>query len=211
MKKIYFVVVISIFIGFVAGNKAKGGCPPNWAVEGISFQVGNCLYFAEYCYRCGVTGPDPSNVKVTRYGKLPGQFCDDNGITIEDVVQAMLQRIRQRFLENCIIPPCSSGIMARFIVEYPLCHKHFNHAWTDPSTGERKHFHWWESCNNELYYCQRITLCCYSENNKYDCEPLSIEPQGSALSCQQGLILPPPGYTWDEDWETDCYLDTSCQ
>jgi hypothetical protein len=209
MKNINFLLLFVILFGFAISNKAKADCPPNWGQRGITFQVGNCLYFADYCYKCGVTGPDPGNVKVTKYGKLTGQDCDDSGITMEEVVEMMLQQISQRYLDDCTIPPCSTGTMARFIVEYPLCHKHFNHAWTDDQ-GNRRHFYWWESCNID-FYCQRVRECCYLNNGELSCVYTQIQPQGSPLGCQRGLVLPPDGYTWDDDWETDCFYDTRCE
>lgn len=127
---------------------------------------------------------------------------------MEEVVDSMKANIERRYLADCTIPPCSGGGMARFIIEYPLCHRHFNHAWVDDK-GNKRHFYWWESCNVD-FYCQRVRDCCYLNGGQLSCIE-RVQPQGSPLNCQQGLVLPPPGYTWDEDWETDCYYDTSCQ
>ncbi|MFN3269816.1 MAG: hypothetical protein ACK42G_04430, partial [Candidatus Kapaibacteriota bacterium] len=149
-----------------------------------------------------VTGPDPSNVKVTKYGKIPNLQCDDSQITIEEVVNVMMEQIRQKFYQDCIIPPCEpSTEPLRFIVEYPLCHYYIN----------RPPLRWWESCNSEQFYCQKVRYCCYL-NGELFCWDGPIQSQGNEFSCNPGPpVLPPPGSTWDEDWNSDCYYDTSCQ
>ena len=97
-------------------------CPPNWDSRAIYVSVNGCLYLVEYCYKCGFTGPDPGNVRITYYGRLPREQqpnpdnCSDNEVDINIIRQA----VAERYLIDCTIPDCSTGVAVRFIFEYPL-------------------------------------------------------------------------------------------
>ncbi len=209
-------ILLLIFFIFLFSLKLAADCPPNWNQGSVTFQIGNCLYFANFCYNCGITGPDPNTVKITKYGKLPNQpDCNDSNITIEEVADSMNYHIRQYFYDNCIIPPCSVNLSKNMIVEYPLCHTYHNRVFID-SNGKLRHWGWWESCNTE-FYCQRVKRCCYLGNGELSCVTTSIQTYGQPIFCTptgsppQKPNLPPEGYSWYEDWDTDCYYDTSCE
>lgn len=116
-------------------------------------------------------------------------------------------------MQRCQFPPCKPlGQRLSIIVEYPLCKKTFNHAWQDEQ-GNWKNFFWEEPCNIDLYYCQYIMAICFDiKNSKYISECISAQAYGNAQCClPQKPPLPPPGLSWYEDWETDCYVAESCQ
>jgi len=80
--------------------------------------------------------------------------------------------------------------------------------------GEKQHFFWDESCNSGLYYCQIIRICCKTVNNgnvTYLCNTTQVAPQGNSMSCGEKPPLPPPPFTWDDNWETECVKAVSCE
>lgn len=216
MKKIkYFFQILLIFlIGIVAYN-IFAECPPNWDSRGIFVNINGCLYFVVYCYKCGVTGPDGSNVKITHYSRLPREQqpnpdnCDDSEIPF-DIIS---ERVAQDFYQACTFPDCTTHTTNKFILEYPLCERYHNVAWWDAKEQKFKHFLWGESCNSNLYYCQIIRWCCKLGPNEYQCIRTDIVPQGNPQGCLEpsSPILPPEGDSrWNESWDTECYRLREC-
>lgn len=66
MKILYVLIAILFFFGFVANYEFKAQCPPNWSYVSIPLgpDASDCFYQVEFCYKCGITGGDPSNLRV---------------------------------------------------------------------------------------------------------------------------------------------------
>lgn len=207
---LYILLVVALSTMFIYNSFAN--CPPNWDSRGIYVNVNGCLYFVVYCYKCGVTGPDGSNVRITYYARLPREQqpnpdnCDDSEIPFNII----LENVQQDFYQACEIPACSTSHTLKIIIEYPLCQRAHNVAWWDPEEQKIKHYFWYESCNSSLYYCQIIRWCCRLAPNEYWCPETNIIPQGDPMSCQEDQSLPPPGLSWDENWDTECLRHNSC-
>ena len=148
MKKILFLVFLGGLFFFVA-TRSMADCPPNWQSSSFTMYdpINGCWYFVAYCYKCGVTGPDPGNIKITYYRKLSGNCTEVN-------IDLILRTIAQRFFNDCSIPECYQNDPLKVIVEYPLCQNYRNRVWTDQN-GVRQQFLEVESCYSS-YYCQRI-------------------------------------------------------
>ncbi|MCX7909827.1 MAG: hypothetical protein N2560_10000 [Ignavibacteria bacterium] len=77
------------------------------------------------------------------------------------------------------------------------------------------YYGWWETCERD-FYCQRVSQCCYIDG-KLECIRTSTQYYGNPLDCvstgspPQKPLLPPPGKTWFENWDTECYYDTICE
>ncbi len=205
-KTIFSIIIALIIFGFVVGNKAVAECPPNWTPVTMLRTINGCEYEITYCYRCGPTGADPTNIKVWRWAVRNSENCQR-----EATWEEIWEKIREDWMQRCQIPPCSSGTLLNVILEYPMCKKTFNHAWYDQENGWQ-HFTWEEPCNVDLYYCQFIMTVCRRDDGTYFSECISAQTYGNSLSClPQKPPLPPPGFTWYEDWESDCYVAESCQ
>lgn len=161
MKKYIILLVFAVLFGFVGMHKVKADCPPNWALVTFVADIDGCLYQITYCYKCGVTGADPSNIKVWRCAKRPyDEQPNPDSCNCEAHWSQIWEKIRQDFMQRCQIPPCyPPGELLTIVVEYPLCKKTFNHAWQD-NQGNWKNFSWEEPCNVDLYYCQFIMAVC---------------------------------------------------
>ncbi len=218
-KTIFSIIIALIIFGFVVGNRASADCPPNWYSASFIADIDGCLYLIMYCYKCGVTGPDPGNLKITFYGRLPKDQqpnpgnCPDEP-DLEALKDAILEKTEQHWMQQCEFPPCDTPRnMLNIVVEYPLCVRSINTAWTDHN-GIRRHFVVTQSCGN--YYCQYISVCCRDYSippPNVNCIPcVQVQPQGDPMSCsQQPPQIPPPGFTWDDSWETECYVGYSCK
>jgi len=214
-RKIFVLSFLLSGLFFFVATRAMADCPPNWDSRAIFVPVNGCLYLVEYCYKCGVTGPDPSNVVITYYGRLPREQqpnpenCSDDEVDIEIIKEA----VRQHYYIDCTIPNCSTNVPLKIILEYPLCRTYHNRAWVDQN-GVKHHFFWEESCNNGLYYCQIIRYCCKIENQgnvTYECFTTQVVPQGNSMSCGVKPPIPPPPFTWDDSWDTDCVVAVPCE
>ncbi|MCX7880730.1 MAG: hypothetical protein N2517_08720 [Ignavibacteria bacterium] len=101
MKKIYFLFLMTAFLfGFVSNYNVRADCPPGWN-ESIIIQpyIGDCRIRIVYCYKCGITGADPSNIKITFYVWDNPQSPDCTG---EIPFEVVWEAIRQSFYNNCL-------------------------------------------------------------------------------------------------------------
>lgn len=209
--KVLFTLGVIPFFMLLTYVPLLSECPPNWYFDSYYTNINGCVYLIEFCYKCGVTG-NPSNVRITFYRKASPQMQPQpNTCNQEAPFELILESVMQRYFQKCVFPPCAPGYSTlRIIIEYPLCLKIINDAWEE--NGEIKHFTWSEPCMNDLLYCQIIRECCYdSRTGQYICETTQVVAQGDYNSCSDQVpTLPPPGLTWDEDWETYCYRGNQC-
>ncbi|MGC9079088.1 MAG: hypothetical protein ACP5I9_10100 [Candidatus Kapaibacteriota bacterium] len=193
MKKIYFALLFALLSGLLSGNKANAECPPGWSeVEIIQPYIGDCRIRINYCYKCGVTGADPSNIKITFYGWENPQDPDCIG---EIPFEIVWEAIRQSFYNLCRIPTCFEGKL-RVVEEYPICQKIIR-------VSENLYFT--TPCNLDVY-CQFIMEVCYNLATKqYGSECIGFEIFGDPNRCLPVQPpLPPPGY------ESECYIANGC-
>jgi hypothetical protein len=208
MKKVYFMVMLlSIFL-LGMNNQANADCPQGWnsvSLTGLTL-IGDCKMRIDFCYKCGVTGADPSNIKITFYGfENPGNTdCPD-----EIPFDAVWEVVRQYFMNYCIIPPC--GETLRVVVDYPICKKTINVAWQD-NQQKWHHYSYEVPCSVDFYYCQFVIDICYNQDtHQYQSNCIESHTIGDPQSCLPFKpVLPPPGLTWYENWDSDCYVAEEC-
>ncbi|MEJ5287627.1 MAG: hypothetical protein WHV60_10500 [Bacteroidota bacterium] len=193
MKKYIFLLVATIILGFVVENKARADCPPGWdEATIIQPYIGDCRIKIIYCYKCGVTGAEPSNIKITFYGWDNPESPDCIG---EIPFEIVWEAIRQSFFNKCQIPDCNTGNTLRVVVEYPICAKIINLGYTSIEIP----------CSFN-YYCQFVMNICYSGNGQYQSSCEGWQTYGDPNSClPQRPPLPPPGY------ESDCFIKYECK
>jgi hypothetical protein len=123
MKKIYFVLLLTIFLGFVAGNKASGqpgceNCIAPWSCTTFTLTI-NCNgvdFPVEYtvCYFCWVDQPRV-DAEITRVDGIPiGSNCYWNAR------EAGVRWILEHGIELCGVLPCEVS-MKTFKIYEPVC------------------------------------------------------------------------------------------
>jgi len=123
MKKIYFVLLLTIFLGFVAGNKASGqpgceNCIAPWSCTTFTLTI-NCNgvdFPVEFtvCYFCWVDQPRV-DAEITRVDGIPiGSNC------YYAALQAAENWILEHGIELCGTVPCQQEIK-RFRIYFPVC------------------------------------------------------------------------------------------
>jgi len=123
MKKIYFVLLVTLILGFAAGSKASGqpgceNCVAPWSCATFTLTI-NCNgveFPVEYtvCYFCSPTAP-VVNVVTMRVGGLPiGTNC------YYTALQAAENWILENGIELCGTIPCQYQIK-RFRIYFPTC------------------------------------------------------------------------------------------
>jgi hypothetical protein len=135
MKKIYFVLLLTIFLGFVAGNKASGqpgceNCIAPWSCTTFTLTI-NCNgvdFPVEYtvCYFCWVTQPRVDAV-ITRIDGIPiGSDC------YYAALQAAENWILEHGIELCGTLPCEVEVKT-FRIYQPLCADEIRNPQTNTS------------------------------------------------------------------------------
>jgi len=206
--KQYFAFLILAITAFVSLNqnvKAAITCPPGgFTNTTIYIPYGNCTYAVDVCYRCGITGGDPTNVIFLAQAPPPG--CPP-------IPQSVINNaILANYSYYCTVPPCSSPLRTRFALETATCRK-----WVNQTTID---------ANNVIHHITFSVICgdarCVTEFDV--CLDYSTNPPtwaGSLVAkyrigtrCiikESEISIPPIGKTFDEDWETECAEYNECE
>jgi len=117
MRRIYLVLLLTIFLGFVAGNKASGQscdkCPPYHICIPLNFSLPGCdNIMVTLCVRCGVAAPNILWLGVQYDNVCPGYE--------EQIEQYVNDFIRNNTAAICGAVPCHEQTLTVYF-QRPLC------------------------------------------------------------------------------------------
>jgi hypothetical protein len=109
---IIFLVVTSSF------TSSAQPCPPGWNTSSFLtiVDLNGCQWQIDVCYKCGITGASPANVRITNIKPVPNNI----GCVSPDKNWLANQISIIYFNTLCTIPPCDEGCQS-IIIEYPTC------------------------------------------------------------------------------------------
>lgn len=197
------ILVLGLFFSFTENGNASVTCGWGFTSTTLVVPYGGCNYSVDICYRCGITGADPTNV-VFFYPEIPPGCPPIPESTIINAILASYSTI-------CSTPPCNSLFKRRFVIETATCRK-----WVNQTTVDE---------NNVIHHNTFAVLCeaasCITEFDvclDYSTNPPSWQAtfvsktrDGNRCSVSESSIqIPPIGKTFDEDWETECAEYNPC-
>ncbi|ROL55648.1 hypothetical protein D9V84_11195 [Bacteroidetes/Chlorobi group bacterium Naka2016] len=195
MKKYIILLVATIILGFVAGNKASGqpgceNCFAPWLCSTFTTTV-NCngvvrTIEVTVCYYCYLTRPEV-DVEVLSIRGIPV-----GGICWEIAQDAVSNWILEHGMELCGNLPCDVG-RKTFKISYPICadlvyHENGTYDFFPNQSCEKK-------CSTEVSWC----WC----NCTPDCDP--------SQNCTPHIVFYPPigQWIWFPEGNGNCeYLST---
>jgi hypothetical protein len=116
-----------------------------------------CYFQVDLCYKCGITGQDPSNLKVVEIRPVLNENC------IAPEKDWLINKIYEIYSSLCTVPPCNSGCLIS-IIEYPLCFQW--HTIGTIINGNYSYTSWLEPCLNSGYCQVTAKLCRDYETNQ---------------------------------------------
>lgn len=208
MKKIIifsFLVIVSIF-SFQKEN-LKAECPFGSNSGSISYlDVMGCPWTITFCWSCQHIGTKPtmwaSNIK---YSAAATSQCSGSTPPLDEVQDAILAWIAD---QGCEGEPCNPNTERDTgYIDMPMCQKWTNTVY--PSNNVT----WMTSCETNLVCRKKFTYCVDYNHTPpvLDIVYTTTELIGDINACSDiKPILPPPGKTYQENWETNCYKEFPC-
>ncbi len=203
MKKVLIIIGLFAFLlGITVNSKA---CEPGYTPYSMPIIYNGCNYIVDFCYKCSPTGADPNNVIVNGWTNMSGSNCPDNGIK-----GYIDQQIKDLYFTLCDIPPCSGpNDYTEFTIGWPMCAKWVNTVWVNGNGVTQNWFHY-EFCEGGICY-GTVCLCWdyVTETAVKVCGPFYQTSQ--VVSCPTTVpVYPPQGMTYNDPWETDCFVMFTC-
>lgn len=197
------ILLLGLFFSFTQSGNALMTCPSGFTNTTIYIPYGGCTYAVNLCYRCGITGADPTNV-IYEYPVIP-PGCP----SIPESV--IINKIISDYAYFCTVPPCDGTQTKRFVLETATCRKWVNQTSVDE--------------NNVIHHNTFSVICgdagCITEFDV--CRDYTTIPpswQGTLFRkyrvgtrctvSESNVQIPPPGKTWDDDWESECAEYNPC-
>ncbi len=185
MKSLTSIVVFVILcLGLfpISFSFVKAQCPPGWNYVSMPFgpDPNGCAWTVEFCYKCGITGGSPANLKVIAVKPI-NPFNSPCTLPTADNLW-LIPQLQIIYNNMCTVPPCSEGCRT-FVLEMPICYQWVTYGWQNPDNS----FHyssWKQPCPTGDY-------CLISWKSCLDFDPPPPE-NGEIVPCS---IDPGPGYT----------------
>ncbi len=189
---------------------AQDECPPNWNY--VSLPIGpdpsGCEFQVEFCYKCGITGAGPGNLRVKNIKPIhPEQGC-----VAPDSEVWLINQLLKFYGQNCTVPPCSTNCL-EVIVDKPLCFQWHTFGYM---VGDDYHYYSWEEVCLGSGYCQETYKICrdYQNNNQIiSCPGWVVTYQEFDVNCQEDDIEEPTEFENDftgEKITTECFQLWGC-
>lgn len=184
--KVFNFIYVCIFV-FLLSFAANASCPPGWTTvtPTIGPDISGCYYDIELCYKCGITGANPTNIKLISL--KPNVLLSPSGC-FGPSKDWLVQQIKNQYWSFCLPKPCSEGCTT-YILEFPLCYE--IHTMGNLYYGNYIYYSWYSPCP-ESGYCQITSKLCreYPSNLIMPCPGWEDVPLTFNLNCP--MIPPPP-------------------
>lgn len=197
---IYFIAIIFI-LSFVANAQ----CPLGWNYVSLPFgpDPSGCTFQVDICYKCGITGADPSNLKVLNIKPLNDCYAPDKDWLID--------QLNYNYSIFCAVPPCDEGCLTT-IIEFPLCFQ--CHTKGIYNNGIFTYLSWYEACPGSGYCLVTNKICReYLTNSIIKCPGWVTTFQTINLNCPQNYIECPEEFDPDFEGErvtSECFKLYTC-
>jgi hypothetical protein len=160
-----FIAFIFVYV-FVANSvNAQVSCPSGY--NGTTIVLGpdaaGCSWEVDICYKCDITGINPSNVKIGKFKPTSTSNC--TYITKEELITLLLNQYYELKCDN--IPDCVEDdyqcAQSQWLsLDYPVCYQwHVSGSFNPfpPPSGTWTFKYWLESCPGQGY-CQMDWYVC---------------------------------------------------
>ncbi len=208
MKRFLLLSIIISFIAifFTSSVEVKADCPTGWSYTSLQFgpDPSGCTFQVDFCFKCGMTGGDPSNLKVLNIKPLNGCIAPDKDWLVNEILKS--------YSEFCTVPACENGCLTT-IIEFPLCMQW--HTYGSLINGEYSYYSWLEACQGSGY-CQITAKICrdYQTNWIVDCPNDPVKQyQTINLNCPVTPIPEPTQFNPDfvgEKVTSECFKYYTC-
>lgn len=184
-----FIIVIAVASERVLAQ-CNPICPPGWTCSVRSYTFiptppstdPTCTWQVTMCYKCGITGADPSNFKVLEIKPVP----PGNGCVAPDQ-DWLISQIRGEFGRLCSTQPCTTG--TTLVMEIPSCIKWRALGWKDEFDAYH-YIKYQVSCPLSEGYCLITQTICRREDGTLQVSNLT--KQAFDVTCQTTPIPEPP-------------------
>lgn len=169
-------IYVCLFVFFLSVLANAQQCPPGWNYVSLPFgpDPSGCTFQVEFCYKCGITGADPSNVKVLNIKPLNGCMAPDK--------DWLISQIRSNYSIFCTVPACDDRCLT-IIIEFPLCFQ--CHTFWGYYGGTYHYTSWYEACPGSGYCLITDKICKdYQTNQIIKCPGWITTYQTFNLNCQ---------------------------
>lgn len=169
MKNFLYSLIALIFVSAFAVNmvNAQVSCPLGYASTTITLVDANgCHWVVDLCYRCDITGVNPSNIIINKIDpQLPLETgCSGIPPSKDDMILLLLEQYYELKCDN--IPDClekdeKCAQSVWLTLDYPICWQWYNSL--SFNSGVWTWNHWIQSCPGQGY-CQMEWYVCRDGN-----------------------------------------------
>jgi len=205
----FFAVIFFFALGAIVDSReARGQCPGGFIQTSITMTVNytspprSCNYLIVLCYKCGVTGVNPSNFRpktIHALGSCSVPYLPSTDLT--EFQEAFRVAMFEAYLDLCSYPPCPSTVQEE-ISRIPICWKVVYNQYTDR--------YFLAACEND-YYCTTTREVCldYSTTPPTPVIGTTNTQVVGQESCEEMIYIQLPEDP-PHNWESDCFLWYSC-
>ncbi len=205
--KLTLASIIFVMSFAMQSSEVKAQCEDGYNF--YSFQIlypnSNCIIDISFCYRCSTFGPSPiSTIKNINWSySNPNSTCPEG-----DLYEWVISEIVSRYYDLCNVPPCDEG-NATFTVEMPLCIFAKNILYPHQD-GTMHNLTFKYSCETDFSCIWTYEICYNPITDEYEIDNIQKFESGSPACPLVMPTLPPPGFTYDDEWESDCWQGRQC-
>ena len=205
MKKIILTLVV-ILTMTLAVSQAKAGCPFPYSTMTVNFNTGDptyCDVSVEYCFKTNL-GNTVYDIYLSNI-KILNPPCD--AYSDESLIIKVKDAIARDLLIHNLLYPCSDTTHEKIQVNYTQAHCWYYHNFPYSPTNPIPYL-LMVPCDDTGYCIWVYKMCVNTDGQYYYVEKEFISFQyisGSNKCIAESAALPPPGYTWSNEWTTDCY------
>ena len=166
----------------VTAIHAQVSCPTGYVGTTITLtDAGGCQWSVDLCYKCDITGINPSNIKIQSIKPvLPlGTGCTGIPPSKDAMILLLLEQYYELKCDNipdCVKDdyPCAQSVWLS--LDYPICWQWYNSL--SVKDGVWSWSHWIQSCPGQGY-CQMVWYVCRDANG------LIVKCPGSTVTYQE--------------------------
>lgn len=205
------IIAVIMFAFNICETQAQ--CPPGWTATSRDYEFApDCSVKVYFCFKCGVTGANPANIRVTDWDVTLSTGCP-SPLDIPD--SWFITQFSNEYLNICATPPppCGQGCID-FLIEIPTCRQWYYNQVPPPVPPPpfRSFFTWNQPCVDNERWCQTILQVCYDSSlgRVVECGPRISNIYGP--DCEVTSPISPPTYPQTPGMEvpySDCF-DGGC-
>jgi len=232
MKKIYYVLLVFILV-LISYKETRSDCPSGWFenVITVNFEYpfnGSIIFCCVKIVFCCRWNPDLQMPEILPKGVYSSPECEDCMHIImqnPSLILPFINFIYEKMIEsarlnpNCFpqCPPCDAGNPRLYyrLIGYK-CLKWVNKPAIRLIDGTV--LEWVDGivfCDDLENKCLLTYACCCDWGTsppQCDSWCVSAEDYGTSVCTNEIPQVPPPGKSWYEAWETECFtIDYNCQ